>query len=188
MPVVCLSAESIYRYLDGDLSASEQDDLEAHLADCPSCRGAVETRRAIGEAAADLPRFEVPADFAVRIMKNIPPERKRAKVAGWLGAALGGVFGLGMAAVLIAVASGATLSQAFVRFNAWIWEALRNAAVLFVKGLKLAAVAAETIRTFTSLIAPEAWAAFIATSLLLALFGVFCWRRRRSFAEKRHES
>jgi len=201
----CLSAEKIYRYLDGDLSAAEGAALEAHLAVCSECRTAVEARRRIGEAAACLPAFDVPADFAARVREKIEsvpapaPESARANVLRWFGAAVAGVFGLGLTYVFVAVLSGTGLSQAFIRLNGILWGAVRGSAYYAVKGLKILVLtvevfvrlvgrALETLQAMTAVIGPEIQAFVVGITILLLIAGGFWLRRRYSFAENRHEN
>lgn len=199
----CLSAEKIYRYLDGDLSAAEGAALEAHLAVCSECRTAVEARRRIGEAAACLPAFDVPADFASRVMEKIEsvpaPAPARTSVLGWLGAAVAGVSALGLTYVLIAVLSGTGLSQAFIRLNGILWGAVRGSAYYAVKGLKILVLtvevfvrlvgrALETLQAMTAVIGPEIQAFVVGITILLLIAGALWLGRRYSFAENRHEN
>ena len=199
----CLSAERIYLHLDGDLSAGEGTVLEAHLAVCSKCRTAVETRRSIGEAAAGLPAFDAPADFTARIMDKIgaapAPALARPSLLGWLGAAVGGVFGLGLTYFLVAVFSGTSLSQSFIRLNGILWGAVRGAAYHALKGLKIAVLsvdiliriigrALETLRAMTSVIGPEIQAFVVGTTFLLLIAGGLWLRRRYSHAENHHEN
>jgi predicted anti-sigma-YlaC factor YlaD len=201
----CLSAERIYRYLDGDLSPEERTSLENHFAACPGCGAAVETRRRIAEAAAALPAFEVPDDFAAGIMVRIeeaPASAKpRSALLAWLAAAVAGGVSLGGTFVLIAVLAGHSLTQAIARLNDLLWDVLRGAAFYSIKGLKVLVLfaqmvvqlighAIEALRTTMAALSPVLpVVAFGLTVLILVTAGLWLgWRRHYSRAEKTHEN
>jgi predicted anti-sigma-YlaC factor YlaD len=70
----CLRIEQIYAYLDKDLPARQQADIEAHLTGCRTCREAVEERQRLLEAARDIPPLPVPKDFPSQVMSRIQLE------------------------------------------------------------------------------------------------------------------
>lgn len=53
-------------YLDGELAPPQRDELEGHLAACPSCRRELEELRATAAALRSLPVHDVPRSFALR--------------------------------------------------------------------------------------------------------------------------
>jgi predicted anti-sigma-YlaC factor YlaD len=200
----CLSADRIYGLLDGGLSPEERAAIESHLAACPVCRAAFETRRRIEEAAGSLPAFEVPPDFAASVMSRLEaapsPARGRRGVLSWVIAAAAAGFGLGGVFVLIATLAGLSLSEAFAQLNGFLWGAVRSAAFHSIKGMKIIVLggtiivrvigyALETLRTMMSLIGPEIQAFVVGMAVLVLVAGGLWLGLGRGYflAEKTHE-
>jgi hypothetical protein len=59
----------LHAYLDGELSPAEAQGVEAHLAQCPGCRGRLEEERALTTRAAELLALAAPPD------RDLPPFR-----------------------------------------------------------------------------------------------------------------
>jgi anti-sigma factor RsiW len=74
-------------YLDGELSASEMRELDAHVRSCPSCAADVlnrlQLKRAVHSAGK---RYSPSPDFRERIRKSIKAKPERAPMRLWLGA------------------------------------------------------------------------------------------------------
>ena len=60
--------------LDGELTAREEQELEAHLAGCPECRGLAEELEAIHAAFPHLEEIPAPEGFARGVMERIEKE------------------------------------------------------------------------------------------------------------------
>ena len=59
-------------YLDGDLSAEERAEVEAHLEGCDACREEYELLKLTVEALHDLPDLAAPQGFAAGVLDQIP--------------------------------------------------------------------------------------------------------------------
>lgn len=90
-------AELISRRLDGDLTKEEQDELYAHLADCPECRKFAEDMLFIS-LLADESMVEPPDTLSASVMRSVKAEKSRRKR---LIPGLSGVLAASIAVVLL---------------------------------------------------------------------------------------
>src|SRR3989442_11827074 len=60
---------TLHAYLDGELSPAEGQGVDAHLAQCPACRGRVDEERALITRAGELLALAAPPD------RELPPFR-----------------------------------------------------------------------------------------------------------------
>ena len=60
---------TLHAYLDGELSPAEVQGVEAHLAQCPACRGRLDEERALITRAGELLALAAPPD------RELPPFR-----------------------------------------------------------------------------------------------------------------
>ena len=77
-------------YIEGELTAAEMREFEAHIAECEDCRKELEELRALKEAIKSAEK-EMPAELHSRIMASIEAEPKkttRRKVAFFRSAAI----------------------------------------------------------------------------------------------------
>ncbi len=113
----CPSVDRLYDDLDGALTGAEKESVERHLQSCESCRRARAVRGRIAGAAADLPPFEVPPDFAAGVMAGIaalpvPAAKKLHPGLVWTAAAAAAAgAGIGLGMILAGAGSAAWLSR-----------------------------------------------------------------------------
>lgn len=74
----------ILPYVDGRLKASEQRDVEAHLAECPVCRVRVNEFRAVSGLLDELPQIEPSGAFDARVRARIAAEPAKQSWWAWL--------------------------------------------------------------------------------------------------------
>lgn len=104
----CKQARGLFgAYWDDEVTQAEREWLEAHFASCAACRTAYEDLGRTLELVGSLPRTEVPADFAERVLARTrratsEPDRLTVGAPRWIP--------ITAAAALVAVI-GATVIQ-----------------------------------------------------------------------------
>lgn len=91
--------ELLSQQLDEPLSSQEKQELEEHLAACPSCRKDKEELEQLDQALRHLGEIQAPADFTQRVMGQIQQETQQKPkvippVAPAPGSGFGGIGGL----------------------------------------------------------------------------------------------
>lgn len=102
--------ELLSRQLDEPLSPQEEQELEEHLAACPSCRKDQEELAQMKEALQDLEEVQAPADFTRHVMgqvraeaqekPKVVPLRRRPQVRALAGLAACALLCIGIYRVL----------------------------------------------------------------------------------------
>ena len=81
----CNRIESrILGYVDGRLKASEQREVETHLAECAACRLRVSEFRAVTGLLDELPMIEPSAAFDIRLQARVAAEPAKKSWWAWL--------------------------------------------------------------------------------------------------------
>jgi anti-sigma factor RsiW len=197
----CLTADRLYAFLDGELSPAEKASVDRHLAVCKACRFALTARARILEAAADLPPFQVPAEFATGIIARIPAPPVRAgslfrgcRIAFGAGAATV-ILGFGLTAIFSGRGVATLLLDAAAAFGGY----LHDAANAFAKGLKVLLLAGKVageiagqvlsmLRTVADSVGPETQAILAVGSVAILITGGLFLRRRITTSERTYEN
>jgi len=198
--MTCLTAGRIYDFLDGALPAEEKEDVERHLASCEACRLALAVRERIAGASADLPAFDVPEDFASRVMAKasalpLPvPKKSRAWIVWPAAAAATIASGFGLYAILTGQGAADTLQKIGAAFGTY----LKDAGAAAAKGLKLLILggkiigdvsgqALSALQRVAGMVGPETQAALAGITLVIVISGSLYLRRRYAVSERTHE-
>jgi len=62
--------ETLSDYLDDDVALATRRDLEAHLAECRTCRVIYDTARRTLRLVTDVGTFEIPAEVSERLLRG----------------------------------------------------------------------------------------------------------------------
>lgn len=189
----CLTIRKIYAYLEGDLAPEEKEQAEFHLKQCSKCRSAVEDRKFLHDASADVPPLELPADFPERVMARI--SRLRPRKLRLILLATAGFSALSLSVLVIA--SGQNLVSLLGAWNKSFLAHAKGAAIFIAKTAALLQTAGtslepvgraflKTLSALNSLLSPAAQAA--AATVALAFVGLLFYFLGRTLAwEKGHE-
>lgn len=104
----------LHRYLDGDLTPKDMEQVRAHLSGCRSCQEALEGLRQADLLWQQMAVFEVPQDFTLQVMARVRPAPALwdRRVIAWLAAGLALV-----GALLLALVGWEVVGQ--VGWQAW---------------------------------------------------------------------
>src|ERR1700730_9690100 len=83
-------------YVDGRLKASEQREVEAHLATCAACRVRVNEFRAVAGLLDELPQIEPSGAFDARVRARVAAEPARRSWWAWFAPSPRVVFAASM--------------------------------------------------------------------------------------------
>jgi anti-sigma factor RsiW len=198
--MTCLTIGRLYDFLDGTLPTAENEAIERHLASCETCRRALAVRKRIAGAASDLPAFEIPGDFASRVLAEISVKpvflpKKSIKWLVWPAAAAATIAaGFGLFAILSGPGAVASLQKIGAAFGTY----LQNAAAAAAKGLKLIVLGGKiigdisgqvlaTLQSVADMVGPEAQIVLAGGTLVILFSGGMFLRRRYAVSERTHE-
>ena len=108
-----LGEEQLIAYVLGDADERARAEVDAHAAECETCRGEIAALRATLEVAADSPVPERGGDYGAAVWARLEPRLGTSR-AGRLGAPVNWRAWLAAAAILLAVV-GAFLAGRFSR-------------------------------------------------------------------------
>ena len=91
----------ILGYIDGRLKASEQAEMEKHLATCAACSVRVNEFRAVGDLLGELPTIEPSAAFDIRVRALVAAEPVKQSWWAWLKPSARPVFAAAMLIVAV---------------------------------------------------------------------------------------
>ena len=87
-------------YLDGELTAQEEEQMHAHLEQCADCRALLEQLQTLRTSFSDLEEISAPEGFAETVMGRIKAESKPKVVPLFKRPQMRAVMGLAACAVL----------------------------------------------------------------------------------------
>jgi hypothetical protein len=198
----CLRTDEIHDYLENGPDASGAGHIEAHAADCPACREALDARRRILQAALSLDPIAVPDGFAAGVIAHLDLVEEaslpRLSLRGWLAATVAGSATFAAALIGLALLSGRNLGAYLFHLSDGLLGYIQGAAAATVKLAKYALVFLKIAREFagallevvkraTAFIGPEVQAACFVTALLVLTAGAVLWKRRQLTLENRHD-
>lgn len=189
----CLSINSIYLYIEKELSPAENKKIEEHLAACPKCKNAVEERSLFLQAAESLPLWKTPPDFTQQVMSKIFPAR--VSLSEWLGAMAAGFVSITLALFIFFLVTGQNLSGFFVSLNQTLLNFLKNLSLIFVKFFKLSLIFVKILQQFSeylikgftwliTIISPQVQIIIITITIILIASFILGIKRKLLIGEK----
>lgn len=160
----CLKISDLYEYLDGGISSDQAREIEGHLRVCTKCRRAAEERRFIAEAASGLAPFEVPEDFAERVMYRLA--QSKIQSPAWL---IGLAAGTSVLTLITAVmiASGKSGLELIKGIGQNFWDFTRTAVLIMAKVISFVSLIGRALRSLLEAGANvlSSWSSFVPRSL-----------------------
>jgi len=189
----CRSAESFYLYLEGELDPAERRGLEAHLEACPACREALAERRLLHEAFTSLPPLEVPPDFALSVMDNLPEPATVGR--RWLAPLIAATASLVVGLFGFYLLTGESLSDVLVAVSRVSGSATGRFLPLLAKMFKVGTLLLDVasgfmmmlgkgLVAFLSSLGPDGICLVLGLGLLLSLLLLLGAKRLLSLGEK----
>ena len=189
----CLSVEQIYLYIEKEVSLSEINKIEKHLATCQKCKNALEERRPLLQASESLPLWQTPPDFTQQVMARIFPIR--VPLSAWLTAAYAGLGSISLAIFILFLITGQNFSSLLTSLNHNLWNFVRNLSPFFVKLFKVASLFVRALQQFfeyiikafaslTTIISPQVQIIIITIAIILIAFSIYGIKRKILIGEK----
>ena len=75
--------ELMHRHLDGDITREEESRLKNHLEDCVGCQKHLHELKRTITLIQSSEKMKAPDDFAMRVMQQLPVEKKHVKYVRW---------------------------------------------------------------------------------------------------------
>lgn len=117
----------VHDYIDGEMTVSDRERFETHLAHCPECALAVDRYRSLGGFLSELERLPAPRMLGIRVMSKLKAAGRVAEqspvarrlptgIFRWLPASLrlpvAAAFALVLALAILPVTAGLLMSLA----------------------------------------------------------------------------
>lgn len=93
-------------YLDGALTAEEEQHFLSHISSCPECSDALEFAKAVRKSLGELPGIDVPEDFCEKLHKRIDSEKSGRRRLGTYAKRYGALAACVVLAVVIKTGVG----------------------------------------------------------------------------------
>ena len=189
----CLSLEQIYLYIEKEVSLSESNKIEKHLATCRKCRDVLEERRSLLQASESLPLWQTPPDFTQQVMARIFPIR--VPISAWLTAAYAGLGSISLAIFILFLITGQNFSTLLTGLNHSLLNFIKSISPFFVKLFKIASLFVKALQqlfeyiikafaSFTTIISPQIQIIIITIAIILIAFSIYGIKRKILIGEK----
>jgi len=146
----CPPVGTFYRYLEGELSPSEERSIQDHLQLCPSCRLAMEDRRYLNQAAGMISHWETPPGFTQKTMARLVKKTS----SGWVPL-LAIAAGFATSTLLVFTylwVTGQNLASFFLGLNRTFLTMIKTVSVGTVKALKLISILTKAMKQLSSVV------------------------------------
>lgn len=189
----CLSPDTVFLYLEGELGPAERQAIEEHLGRCPGCRAAFEEKRLLHEAFTSLPPLEVPSGFARVVMDGIPEKAGSVfrRVAAFAAAVLALTIGLlgfhlftGKSLTSVLISASRSLEAGFGGLLPFLAKILKSASLALELLYELVSTLAGGLGVLASLVRPELVGLTFGLGLILSVLMLFGAKRLLALGEK----